>query len=306
MILVLTNSRDFTTDSILSRINSELPVFRFNIDLWADYQWCISSKGFTLEDPIGRKCEQDNVGSVYLRKLSFDPVFIDVPAGGSEDYWRREELMQIWLGIRDWAHESKRLALVKPSPHGRWNKIRQMKVAKEYFSVPEWEIIHRSKPKISGPVVVKTLGSPRAGDGGLMLVREVDPEHLSPNFPWFLQQKMTNASHDVTVAWVAGKIFAYEVCREDFNGDDVRLPDAEGNIEWRHITLNSTETAKINSFMERTGYDFGRLDFLRVNGELWFLEVNPNGQFAWLDPDGSDGLLDAVAGEILRVWESNK
>jgi hypothetical protein len=58
--------------------------------------------------------------------------------------------------------------------------------------------------------------------------------------------------------------------------------------------------------MERTGYSFGRLDFLKVDGELWFLEVNPNGQFAWLDLDRKSGLIHSVAEAIKRVWEKNR
>lgn len=306
MILVLTNSLDFTTDDVLARFPSGTPVFRFNIDLWSEYEWSISSDGFSLKDPIGRTCDQDEVGAVYLRKLSFQPFHIDVPAGGCEEDWRREELKQVWMGLRDWAYETGRLALVRPSSRGRWNKIRQMKVAKDFFPVPEWRIIHRTSAELTGPVVVKTLGGTRSGGGGLMMVREVDPAMLSPEYPWFLQKKIAGATHDVTVAWVAGKSFAFEVDRSEFVGDDVRLPSAEATVEWKQTDLSEDEMCRIDAFMERTGYDFGRLDFLRIDGCLWFLEVNPNGQFAWLDPDGSNGLLDAVAGEILKVWKRNK
>jgi len=56
--------------------------------------------------------------------------------------------------------------------------------------------------------------------------------------------------------------------------------------------------------MRETGHTFGRLDFLRDKEGLWFLELNPNGQFAWLDPVGTQGVLKAVAAEILAVYHS--
>ena len=50
--------------------------------------------------------------------------------------------------------------------------------------------------------------------------------------------------------------------------------------------------------MHATGFSFGRLDFLRQNGDLLFLELNPNGQWAWLDEDGRHGLLPRIAEEL--------
>lgn len=304
MILILTNSNDFTTNDVISKLQ-DIPLFRFNIDLWQHYQWNIGPDDFTIEDPTGRICRQRDVKAVYLRKLIFDPAFIDVPAGGSEETWRREELMQLWLGLRDWAHETGRLALVKPSSHGRWSKIRQMKLATEFFPVPEWRVFRGSAPDVPAPVVVKTLGANNTGNGAILVVREVDQERLSPGFSWFIQHKLVEASHDVTVVWVAGKQFAYELARNQFDGDDVRVPSFEQNLKWSRVTLPEDEGLRIQRFMERTGLDYGRLDFLRMNDRLWFLEVNPNGQFAWLDPEGEDGLIDAVADAIRQVWLAN-
>jgi hypothetical protein len=68
--------------------------------------------GFEIRDPVGRICRESDVGAVWLRKLLFSPVYVDVPSGGSPESWRREELRQIWEGIRDMAHDAGKLALV--------------------------------------------------------------------------------------------------------------------------------------------------------------------------------------------------
>jgi hypothetical protein len=218
MVLVLSSTTDTTTDLILDRL-SGLDIFRFNIDRWRDYSWRVDGDGYTLSDPSGRTCVEEQVRAVYLRKLIFDPAFIDVPAGGSEEHWARQQVEQVWLGIRDLAFHRGILALVHPSPNGRWSKIRQMRVAARHFPIPEWETFHKVSQAPEYPIVVKTFAPVPVGGGALMDVREVDPATLSPEFPWFVQRKVTDATHDVTVAWVNGRIFAYEVDRETFAGD---------------------------------------------------------------------------------------
>ena len=304
MLLVLTHSRDFTTDDVLGQL-PEIPIFRFNIDLWRDYQWEIGPDDFTIKDPHGRICHESEVRAVYLRKLLFEPHLIEIPVGGSEEHWVRSELEQVWLGLRDWAHETGKLALVAPSAAGRWSKIRQMKGAKRFFRLPDWRMVHAAASDLKPPVVVKTLAAANVGGGGIVTVREVEEEKLSQAFPWFLQRSVVDATHDVTVAWVDGETFAYEIDRRLFDGVDCRLVPSDANAKWTLCQLSEEESAAICAFMRHTGLKFGRLDFLRDAEGLWFLEVNPNGQFAWLDPWGENGLLKAVADAIRKVWLAN-
>jgi hypothetical protein len=306
MILILTCSFDQTTD-LMIRLLQDVPVFRFNIDLWNSYSWVIDGSGYELRDCLGRECHESQVGAVYLRKLIFDPARIDVPAGGSEEDWCRHELLQVWEGIRDLAHETGKLAVIQPSLTGGWNKMRQMRVATRFFNVPDWRV-HQGTGTctFTKPTVVKTLGATAVGDGGLVMVKRVVHTSLNPGFPWFVQELLESATHDVTVAHVRGRNFAFEVSRDSFDGEDCRMPTFHGTASWTRTNLSQEECKTITAFMMITGYTFGRLDFLRVKGGLWFLEVNPNGQFAWLDPQGSEGLLQAVADEILSTHAKNE
>jgi hypothetical protein len=300
MLLILSHSEDITTDIVLDHLQ-DLDVFRFNMDLWKDYEWQVDGHTFLLRDPTGRTCRDEDTHAVYLRKLFFNPPLIDVPAGGSEEAWTRGEVEALWLGIRDLAMETNRLALVHPSPYGRWNKIRQMRVAARFFRVPEWSAFHSKSCPMMAPIVVKSFGQSHIGGGGLLMVREVEPENLSPEFPWFVQKTVTRATHDVTVACVGGQLFAYQLSRKLFEGQDCRHPTTMNDLPWEPCDLSVGEAESIREFMKATGLTFGRMDFLRDDDGLWFLEINPNGQFAWLDPHGKNGLLNAVADAIRMV-----
>lgn len=303
MILLLTSSVDQTTD-LLVPFFKDVPFFRFNIDLWKSYSWIITGRGYHLQDQTGRECNESEVGAVYLRKLLFTPAAIDVPSGGCEENWCRQELLQVWHGIRDLAHHDGKLAVINPSLTGGWNKIRQMRVAAQYFRVPDWQI-HQGPGTghFTGSTVVKTLGATAVGGGGFVMVKRVNHQTLNPAFPWFVQRLIEHATHDVTVAHVGGRNFAFHVSRDSFEGEDCRMPTFHGSAIWTRTELSPSEETSVNTFMKTTGLFFGRLDFLRDENGLWFLEMNPNGQFGWLDPDGSQGLLQAIAEEILSTHE---
>lgn len=299
MLLILSFSQDQTVDDLLPFL-SGIPIFRFNIDLWRDYEWEISHSGFTIQDPVGRRCEELSVRTVYLRKLIFAPPFIDILAGGSEDSWRREELRELFYGIRDMAWASGKLALVKPSMGA--SKIRQMRLAAQWFPVPDWKAFRGNGVQdFKAGTVIKTFTAAPVGEGCPLLVREIAAGCLSPDFPWFIQEKV-QATHDVTVVYVNGRIFPYELKR-NFDGADSRLATAQNNSEWPPCAITRGEEVGIHAMMKELGLTFGRFDFLRVDGRLWFLEVNPNGQYGWLDPRRDNGLYQAVADEIRAVWE---
>ena len=299
MLLVLTHSEDAICDELIPHLG-EVPFFRFNIDLWRDYRWEITGAGYRFEDRTGRVCEEREVRAVYLRKLIFSPPYINVPAGGDEESWQREQIIQMVNGIRDLAEVEGKLVLVRPSRTA--SKIRQMRLAARWFPVPEWSAYHG--PGIAfkeRPVVVKTFASVPVGKGSHVMVREVVPEQLSDAHAWLIQTMLTEASHDVTTVFVNGRLFSYELPRT-FQGVDCRLPTALEDLPWLPCEITEQEAQGIQSMMKDLHLDFGRFDFLRVNGRLWFLEVNRNGQWGWLDPAGTNGLYKAIAEEIRKAW----
>ncbi len=304
MILLLTSTQCVTTNLLLNYLRG-YEVFRFNIDRWRDYSWSITANGYRLEDPIGRVCEEEQVGAVYFRKLFFDPIAIDVPANGCEESWLREEVKAIWKGIMDLADAKGKLALVHPSPSGEWLKMRQMRAAAPYFEVPAWQMLHRAKPCAGDSIVCKSNTGAPTGKG-FFTVSHVEPARLHPEYPWFIQQAVDDATHDVTIAYVNGKVFAYRYDRSKFSGTmDSRKATYESVGEWEPFSLPEEDVRKVNTFMRKTGFSFARLDFLLTPHGLVFLEMNTNGQYAWLDLYGENGLLKAIADEIIHLHDAN-
>lgn len=304
MILILSNSRDVTTDIMMPYLTKHAEVFRFNIDLWRDYSWSIGPEGYILSDPTGRICREKEVGAVYERKVMFWPPKIDTPAGGSQEAWLREEVYRIWAGIKDLAMGSGKLAVIHPSPSGNWYKIRQMRLAIKYFPVLPWEMLHGCPTQLQGDVVAKTNGAQHMGNGKLFHVTRLRAEQADSSFPWFLQQA-GNAEEEVTVAYIAGRCFASVMSRAGMKGEDSRVACIDGSADWRPYHLKPDEEYAVCSLMRETGLTFSRLDFLRIHGQLHFLELNPNGQFAWIDIRNERGMLTAVADEIMRVHRAN-
>lgn len=305
MILVLTSSTDASSDTLMPYLAERAEVFRFNADLWRHYQWRITAEGYELEDPSGRVCREVEVGAVYERKIWFDPMFIDVPAGGCAESWLRAEVMEIWSGIKDLAYGEGKLALIHPSPKGAWKKMRQMRAASKYFRVPAWEMLHRCPPQLGESIVCKANTGASMGNYAFLKVSKVNPATLDLSCPWFLQEAVDNAIEDVTVAWINGHLYASSLSRKLVQGMDSRDILEIGEKGWNPCQLSRQEEENIRKLMEETGLSFARLDFMRTKEELLFLELNPNGQFVWMDINDERGMLSCLADEIMKVHHTH-
>ena len=67
----------------------------------------------------------------------------------------------------------------------------------------------------------------------------------------------------------------------------------------KSIKLMQDEINKIKAFCSSIKVDWGRLDFMRRDGELVFLEYNANGQWMFLDYHEEDGILTSVLDYLL-------
>lgn len=303
MLAIITCSEDVTTDMLLPFL-SEIEVFRFDINRWQEYAWDFSPSGFEVESECGQYFNSDILKQIYLRKpIFFSPL--NIPAEGSFENWCRCEIERIWRDLYYEYCEKGKAVLVHPG-NGKWYKPAQMRLAQKYFKVPEWHILMRSIPASlgNGDWVAKTLTQEKIGDNRMLFVKKVDVRKLNLNFPWFLQRKV-DAEFDVTVLYVNGHLFAFELERALFDGEDCRMSLQNSRL-WRKSELTALETKSVLSFMNDTGLSFGRLDFLRTGGELHFLELNPNGQWAWLDEKYENGVFQCVADEILKAYHAKK
>ena len=299
MIFICTCSQDATTDLLLPFLGGA-QTFRFNIDKPEDYTWDFSRRGFEIVNvKSAASIASSTLSSFYLRKpMYFEDV--DVPAGGCLENWRRKETEELFTDFYREC-ESRNLTTLIHSRNIHCGKLRQLMVAENYFKVANWHMFHGILPAdmAKGKWVAKSLTGTDIGAGKAFFAKEVNPTQLDLSYPWFLQEKIVGED-EVTVVYVAGRLFAYRYPRDAMQSSiDVRQATLEDASKWKPCELSSSEQSSIRGFMTETGYRFGRFDFIRKDGELWFLELNPNGQWAWLDLENKNGLLSGIAEEIL-------
>ncbi len=300
MLLILTNSIDGTTDEIVRRVGSNR-VFRFNIDLWRDYEFEFSPQGFWLSDPTGRSLQSREIRVAYLRKPSFDDS-IAIPKGGCTEAWLRAQLQYVIQEIYNYCRDAGFVRLVEKGAQQRFGKFSQMRLASEYFVVPDWRFVKRAiPPTFTKPTITKALVADFVEDYQFLFTKQVESGALDPAYPWLLQDEV-EADADLTVVYVKGQSFAFVLDRSSFDGVDWRKHINKKELYWRRYQISHDLDRSIRAFMEGARLDFGRLDFLLKDQTAYFLEVNPNGQWAWLDVDGSEGIFAAVVNELTRDW----
>jgi hypothetical protein len=212
LLLLLTNSIDGTADVLVQLcVERCQPVFRFNIDLWLDYRFAWTPAGFAIGDPSGRTAGSEAVSSCLWRR----PSLQDTPewrGGTAADRIATEaELHAVVREIAEWARARGRLRLIEPSAPRRVGRLAQMRVASEFFSVPDWSVGWGFRwpagKRMVKRFVAEALGPRRDRH---IFVQSVDAERLSPDFPW-LTQEIGQGARDATVLFVNGKCFGFEM-----------------------------------------------------------------------------------------------
>jgi len=174
---------------------------------------------------------------------------------------------------------------MEPSGARRVGRLAQMRVARDFFRVPEWGIGwgFRWPP---GRRMVKRLATEALGStcDRYIFVQSVEANRLSPEWPWLVQE-IAPGLRDATVLYVHGRCFGFEMqkTRDELGVEDWRTRIGAVRDAWQPWPLSQGLARRIAGYMERLGLKFGRLDFLTGHEEPSFLEVNPTGQFGWLD-----------------------
>lgn len=280
--LLITASTDKCSDWHQSQHGNK--VLRLNADQPQMLDLEISEEGFyCFGMPLA------SFDSVYWRKPFLPEGFGGNPELAFEQSQRRYALKSL---AREACRSGKWL-MVDPSYEAAVPRPVQLLEAARTFSVPRWQISDGSRIRLDDSRVVKALTAVSVDGKHFLSTQRIPPgATLSASNTWYVQDCI-DASHDVTVLFCCGRMWAFELDRGGLRGEvDWRLfGDNHRSESWSHIELSKQERLSVEEFMRRLGLHFGRLDFLRDgHGSLWFLEVNPNGQFGWLDPSGDLGM----------------
>ena len=289
MILFLTNTFDGTADILIDMCHKKnISVFRWNIDIWYSYAIESSVTKQTITDPIGNTINLCDDNLILLwRKPFIDLMHFpdEATSEGSRSFAKTQirewlNFLIIWLGGQN------KIRLINPRGDQKLPKLHQLKVAKPFFLVPEFEFSTESSHlSLNETRIVKSLGDPSVGKK-IFYTQKVNTKELQRPFPWFTQL-MLASGQDVTCTYINGSIHFY-VCdfKRSENSIDWRVEiNTDSQSKWQllvHKNLKQWENA-VDLYMKELGQFYGRLDFILTNDELWFLECNSNGQFGWLD-----------------------
>jgi hypothetical protein len=295
-LLILTNSYDATTDVLLNKLDGA-SVFRLNFDQILTCRIRFNGDGFDISDSTGRTVNSQTVRKAYWRK----------PFHGEheeQNLWSKyvdAEMRYFLAELVNLLWSSRKLVLVEPFSERRTGKLLQLSCAQDFFAVPDYEFVLNDAPRATA-AVVKSLSSEPLGDK-VLYTTKVSTDELDLRYPWFVEQCIV-ASHDVTVVFVRGQMFAFSLDRSGLKDSVDWRESISTKQDWTPHSLPKYMCAAIANYMERLKLDYGRFDFLLDQQQrYWFCEVNPNGQFAWLDLNGEHGLLDAVVAEISPTTE---
>ncbi|CAM8388163.1 GRASP_SAV_5884, ATP-grasp ribosomal peptide maturase, SAV_5884 family [Candidatus Methylopumilus planktonicus] len=295
MLLLITGSRDGTSDSICRKLENK--VFRINYDLFNEYSLKFTPNKWQISNPQGLLITSENVTAcLWWKAFNFELE--------NQDNFVVQEVKYIFRELYAW---SRLRNLTKGNPydfHNSLGKVNLLDIASKYFIVPETLISFQCsgvKNLKKMPIVAKSLSSALTNNKASLLTTEVDISCLDPKFPWYLQEKV-ESDFDLTVVVCGERLFAYEKTRKNLKGLDWR---GEQNFdpdirEWSKFDLTHEERNSIERFCKDIKVDWGRIDFMKRDGELVFLEYNANGQWMFLDYHEEDGILACVLDYLLQ------
>jgi len=294
VILLLTGSLDGTSDLLVRRLGKD--IFRFNYDLFKDYELAFTPDAWSIKNPAGHSISSDTVTAAFWWK-AFNYFLID------EDPFIVEEVKYVFRELYNWCRLQ---GLTKGNHHdfhNRLGKMNLLNIAAKYFPVPKTLATFRlgGVDDLSGSkIVAKSFSSGLTVTNRALMTTEVDSARLDPNYPWFLQE-LIESSADVTVFVCGEKLFAYERDRSSLKGLDWRAeqsfkPDIK---EWARVGLRPEQESAVRAFCKAIDVDWGRLDFMRSGDTFIFLEFNANGQWVFLDYSDEDQLVESVCNYLV-------
>jgi len=288
VLLLITGSSDGTSNLIVERLKGQ--VFRYNFDLYKEYDLKLEPDYWEIKNPSGLKISSETVSNMLWWK-AFNYFIQD------ENEYITQEVKYIFREIYAWGTRHNKVKGNPPDFHNKLGKINILGIAKKHFKIPKSTVSQNLYGADTYPkeVVVKSLASGLVTTNLALFTTAVEKDRLDPQFPWFIQTKI-DATKDITVFVCGEKHYAFHRKRDQLKGVDWRHEQNFGDLdEWKPENLSTDEADRLNSLKKDLKIDWGRLDFMRdLSGDLIFLEFNANGQWVFLDYRMQYGILDQV------------
>ena len=319
LVLIVTNSRDATSDFLEKRLNKEQVQFvRLNTDQLGNLpiRFHTGPNGSVTEVRLGERWRRpEHFTSVYYRRPTL-PDLRKIP-DLSERLWAANEFRKAWGGF---------FAQIPPP---RWvnhppaitqssYKLEQLNravqlglrvpetlvttdpgAAREFCERLEWRVI--AKPVGHGEI------RDECGDTtALIYTNEVGKEALADlsrvaNCPTLLQEHLPKA-RDIRVTVIDEHVVSVALHSQDRPRSrvDCRRDNMEG-MKYSLLELPEKLSATLVDFTKSYALRFAAIDLVEgVQEEFWFLELNPAGQWAWIEQELGTPISQALVQGFLR------
>jgi hypothetical protein len=284
-LFIPTSSTDGTCDVLVGLFkDADVPIFRWNVDLWEHYEIKIDNERCEFVDPTGRSIDLYSDDVFLLWRKPFIELAVESQQRLSSDNWEfaKSELRQILSLVDAIFRVRRRTVFIEPHADRRLPKLLQLKIASEFFDVPAYAF-SVCENVLDDPIVIKPLGNPQVGRNIFYTTKSSSASLLRP-FPWFSQQAILSGS-DITCVYLGSEanFFKCEFVRNSTSVDWRNEIGSENQSLWNPVNLGDKITESTKMLMRKFDLVYGRLDFIKDGEKLYFLECNSNGQFGWLD-----------------------
>jgi len=287
MLLLLTGSSDGTADRIVQE--SELPIFRFNLDLFKEYEVIFTPGVWSITNPAGLTINSETATRVFWWKA--------FSYGLNLDSFLLEEIKYLFRELYSWFGYRNAIIGNPPNAENFIGKLRQLEIASKYFSISstQLQIGIPFEESSSKKFIVKSLTSGLTVSNKAMYTQEVELTKLDPKLLWYTQELIVS-DFDVTVLVFGDKFRPFSRSREKLEGLDWRAEQFTNASKWVPYHLGDSLMIKLQAFCRELGVEWGRIDLMKKSNsdELIFLEMNMNGQWVFLDFENQYGLINEV------------
>lgn len=307
MILIITNSRDVTTDFVVRELHRRsLPFRRLNTDQYpvgarASVHYPAKGQGYSatyIRLADGKTIDFSEITSVLYRRPQDPTPHQAVSDPALREFCRRESydfLRGLWYSLD--AYWVSHPLHIRRAEH----KLFQLRTAHQLsFRVPETLISN-------DPDEIQTFYSHCSSNGGMVVKpvylgfidRENQPSYIytsvvndedlqaidDARYAPAIYQQRVNTAFDLRVTVMGHQLFPVKIVAPQANGrvSDWRVADVE-DLQHTVYELPDDLARKCRQLVDVLGLEFAAIDFVVDHeGNHFFLEINPNGQWAWLE-----------------------
>lgn len=294
-ILIFTSSFDKTCDYLIQQYKS-VTFFRFNLDLFSQYQVVVDNDGFKITNQYSQVTTA-TCKSIYYRKPALENL--DGVFDAQYHSFAHKEALAFIEGI---AESFDGICLSRPSIMRKANnKIYQAVIAKGVgLNLPNMAVTNNlsqmSEVNVNS-AIVKPIATGLVMHGAIkefVQTNKFNPDFESDSLkyaPAYFQD-FINKDYEVRVTFVGERAFPVKILSE--NNIDWRKPN--NKVKYINCEIPGEIYSKCILFMNACDMQFGCFDFIVKDDEWFFLEMNANGQWAWLQFETGIDIASAIVG----------